>query len=134
MSLINVYSAWCALRMFIMIWTDNVPMIRINFYINLHHLNSIVIQWYGGGKLNFLLKPVLSWLSRPYPVRWFHTHWPPGCSTFLENNSYFPTIYSLYDFLSRVYISDSQTFSSCAYQFICKYYMFARKSTVLKIL
>ena len=32
---------WCDLIIFIMIRTDNVPMIRINMFINFDHLNLI---------------------------------------------------------------------------------------------
>ena len=43
LSLINLYSTLCALRIFILIWTDNVPMTRINIFINFKHYNLIVI-------------------------------------------------------------------------------------------
>ena len=48
---------WCALRIFIVILTEDVPMTRIHLVINFNNLNLIVIQFYSMQKLNLILIP-----------------------------------------------------------------------------
>ena len=57
---------WCTLNMFIMVLTDNVPIIRVNIFINLNNLSLIVIKFYGVQKLNLLLSPGRSLYYWPY--------------------------------------------------------------------
>ena len=124
MSLINVYTKWCDLSIFNMIWTENVPMTRINIFINFKHYNVIVIEWYGVHNLNFLLSPGQLRLSRTQVYHRSLTWWPPGNSTFLKFNGCFPANYYISLIHIITYIYNYLAFPFNDSQLIYAYFVF----------